>query len=272
MLSVLATDQTEIAYRVEGDGPTDVLFMHGWAGSGAYFDETVEQLDRSRLRAITFDIRGHGASGRAATGYTLEQLADDVLAVADAARASEFVLVGFSMSGKFVQYVSRTYPNRVLGQILVAGCPTAALPLPPELLADWYGREGDAGRMAEIVSQYATQPVRPEVLERCGHDAASVPLAALRGTMELVTSVSFTERLGAQSVPTLVVAGRDDAIFSPEKLAEAVVAPVRGARLEVLDCGHEIPVEQPRSLARLIDEFVAELRHAALAVDHPASN
>ena len=259
MLNALATDQVEIAYRVEGGGPTDVPFMHGWAGSGAYFDETVEQLDGSRLRSITFDIRGHGASGRAETGYTLDQLADDVIAVADAAGASRFVLVGFSMSGKFVQYVSCAYPDRVLGQVLVAGCPVVALPLPPELLADWYGREGDAGRMAEIVSQYATQPVRQEVLERCGREAARVPLAALRGTLELVTSVSFTDRLGEQTVPTLVVGGRDDAIFSPEALAEAVVAPVRGARLEVLDCGHELPVEQPRLLASLIDEFVAEL-------------
>jgi pimeloyl-ACP methyl ester carboxylesterase len=255
MPTTRSTDDIEIAYRTMGEGPTDVLFMHGWAGSGAYFDQTVELLDLSRLRAITFDLRGHGDSGRTDRGYTLDQLADDVIAVADAAGSDRFVLVGFSMAGKFVQYVSLEHPSRVMGQVLVAGCPASALPLPPELLADWYAREGDAAGMAEIPRMYATQPVPPVVLDRCGGDAARVPLVALQGTMGLVTSASFADRLAGMAVPSLVVGGRNDAIFTPEGLAEGVVAPIRGARLELLDCGHEVPIEQPRQLAALISEF-----------------
>src|SRR5712691_3158681 len=107
--------------------------MHGWAGSGSYFDETLEHLDLSRMRAITFDFRGHGDSGPG-DAYGLDDLTADVIAVADDAGADEFALVGFSMSGKFAQYVSSRYPERVLGQVLVAGCPVGELPLPPELL------------------------------------------------------------------------------------------------------------------------------------------
>ena len=69
MPTARSTDDVEIAYRVAGDGqPVDVLFMHGWAGSGRYFDQTVDCLDLSRLRAITFDLRGHGDSGRTEGG------------------------------------------------------------------------------------------------------------------------------------------------------------------------------------------------------------
>jgi len=259
MPTTQATDGVEISYRVVGEGPTDVLFMHGWAGSGRYFDQIVEWLDPSRLRMITFDLRGHGDSARAVGGYTLDQMSDDAVVVADAAGSERFVVVGFSMSGKFVQYVAAENPGRVIGQVLVAGCPAFALPLPPELLADWYGREGDAARMAEIPRMYASQPISEEVLDRCGVDAARVPLVALRGTIELVTTASFADRLAGISLPTLVVGGHNDAIFSPEALAEGVVAPLRGARLELLDCGHEIPIEQPRQLAALIDGFAAEL-------------
>jgi hypothetical protein len=42
-------------------------------------------------------------------------------------------------------------------------------------------------------------------------------------------------------------------------LAEGVVAPIRGARLELLDCGHEVPVEQPGQLAALIEDFGADV-------------
>ena len=80
--------------------------MHGWAGSGRYFDATIEHLDLTRLCAVTFDLRGHRESDPATDGYTLEQIAADALAVADAAGAREFVVVGFSMSAKFCQYLS----------------------------------------------------------------------------------------------------------------------------------------------------------------------
>ena len=259
MPTTRSSDDVEISYEVVGDGPTDVVFLHGWAGSGRYFDSAVGYLDPSRIRAITFDLRGHGDSGRTDHGYSLEQIAADTIAVADAAGSARFVTVGFSMTAKFVQYVACTRPDRVTGQVLVAGCPASTLPLPPELLDDWYGRAGDAVRMAEIPRMYASRPVPDDVLDRCGVDAARVPLVALRGTIELVTTESFVDRLGVLDVPTLVIGGRDDAIFSPEALAAGVVAPVRGARLELVDCGHEIPIEQPQQLAGLIAGFVADV-------------
>jgi non-heme chloroperoxidase len=132
-----SSDDIELAYRVRGDGPTDVLFLHGWAGSGRYFDQTVECLDPSRFRMITFDLRGHGDSGRTDRGYTLDQIADDAIAVADAVGAQRVVLVGYSMSGKFVQYLACEHPDRVAAQVLVAGCPAFALPLPPPCPRWW---------------------------------------------------------------------------------------------------------------------------------------
>jgi pimeloyl-ACP methyl ester carboxylesterase len=70
--------------------------------------------------------------------------------------------------------------------------------------------------------------------------------------------------------PTLVIGCRHDAIFSPEAMAEGVVAPIRGARLEIVDCGHEIPIEQPRELATLIDGFAAEVGAAVSRPQAPA--
>src|SRR5262249_25483001 len=143
-------------------------------------------------------------------------------------------------------------------QVLVAGCPTGGLPLPPELLAEWYGMAGNAEGWTELAKAYTTQPVPHEVLERFGRDAARVPLAALRGTMDIIASASFA----AAPVPTLVVGGLSDALFTPEFLRDEVVGPIPGARLELVDAGHEIPVERPRELAALIEAFVEEVAFA----------
>ena len=248
------TDGIDIAYHVAGAGPTPVLFMHGWAGSASYFNETLKHVDLGRLTAITFDFRGHGDSQPADT-FGLDELTADTMAVADAAQAAQVVLVGFSMSGKFAQYVSAVHRDRVLGQILVAGCPTGELPLPPELLADWYACAGDAERMATLAEPFMTQPVAHEVLAEFGRQAARVPLAALQGTIETVMSTSFQ----AVAVPTLVLGGLHDPMFAPDVMREGVTAAIPGARLELLDCGHEIPIEQPLELATLIDAFVTQV-------------
>jgi pimeloyl-ACP methyl ester carboxylesterase len=255
MPSARTTDGVEIAFHLVGQPPPTLLFMHGWAGSGAYFDETLKHLDLNHMRAITIDFRGHGASGPSES-YSLEDLTADVIAVADEARAEDFILVGFSMSGKFAQYVTSQHPERVLGQVLVAGCPVGELPLPPQVLADWYDRAGNPERMIELARSYSSQPVADAVLARFGEDAARVPLVALRGTLEAVMSTSFMPA----ARPTLVVGGEHDAMFSPEMLREGVTDLIPGATLKLLECGHEIPVERPRELAALIEAFVAELR------------
>ena len=259
MPAVTTDDGVAISYATAGDGPPHLLFMHGWAGSGRYFDATIEHLDLTRLGAVTYDLRGHRESAPATDGFTLERLAADVLAVADAAGLGRFVVVGFSMSAKFAQYVSVLAPDRVVGQILIAGCPAGEIPLPRETTDDWLSREGDPVRMAQVPEPYMTRPVEPELIERFGRDAATVGRAALEGTLSAVMTTSFTDRLASITTPSLVVGGSGDPMFGPDALRAGVVAPLPRARLALLDCGHEIPLEAPRELAALIEAFLAGL-------------
>jgi non-heme chloroperoxidase len=259
MPAVTTDDGVAISYATVGEGPPDLLFMHGWAGSGRYFDATIEHLDLTRLRAVTYDLRGHRESDPSTDGNTLDGIAADALAVADAPGLAQFVVVGFSMSAKFGQYVSLVAPDRVLGQILIAGCPAGELPLPGEMIDDWLSREGDAMRMAQLPEPFMTRPVEPELIARFGRDAATIGRPALEQTLDAVMATSFTDRLASISAPSLVVGGSGDPMFPPDLLRAAVVAPLAGARLALIDCGHEIPIEAPRELAALIEAFLAGL-------------
>jgi pimeloyl-ACP methyl ester carboxylesterase len=68
--------------------------------------------------------------------------------------------------------------------------------------------------------------------------------------------VFLRERLGSVRVPALVVSSARDPVHSTER---DIVASLPEARLEILDCGPEIPMELPVELAHLIEKFVAEL-------------
>jgi non-heme chloroperoxidase len=255
-----ADDGTAIAYRTRGTGPTDVLLMHGWGGSGANFDEMLKCIDLSGLRVTTVDLRGHGASDKPEGTYSLDRLAQDMLSVADAVGARRFVVVGYSMSAKFAQYVTCVAPDRVRGQVLIAGCPTGEIPFPEETHQDWIGRAGNRERMIELTRWFITQPVEDDVVSRWADDAVLVPRAVLDESLTTCLRTSFVDRLTAGPPPTLVVGGLHDLIFTPEILRDAVVAAIPGARLVLLDSNHEIPVERPGEMARLLEAFLAGLQ------------
>lgn len=259
MSFALARDGVRLHYHTAGNGPFPLLFMHGWAGSGGYFNEVVDAMDLSGVRVVTMDIRGHGRSDQAADGYDLDGLARDVLACADAAGAETFVLIGFSMSAKFAQFVARVASERVRGLVLIGGAPTGHIPFPLDLQRDWVSRAGDRERLRELIAQFIVRPVTSSVWERFLDDAVRVGAPALEQTLVSCVDTAFNLGPGTVAMPVLVVAGRRDPIFVPEALIVAIKASLSQARIVLLDCGHEIPMECPGDLAGLIEAFVAGL-------------
>jgi len=260
MAVVKTDDGVDISYRLLGTGPCTLLFMHGWAGAGTYFDETLKYLDLTGLRAITFDLRGHGDSDKPDTGYSDERFARDAFTVADAVGANQIVVIGFSMSGRFAQYLSVLAPNRVHGQILVTGCPAAPIAFPEDLRRDWVGRAGNAERLKEITAMYTTKPVAAAVLDRIGDEAAKARQVALDETLRICMYESFVQKIVAHDLATLIIGGIHDPIFPPDALRFGVAAPFPKARIALLDSNHEAPIEQPREFAALIEAFVAGLQ------------
>lgn len=258
MPTALANDGVTISYQIQGRGPATLLFMHGWAGSGSYFDEVIGELDLSALRTITVDFRGHGDSQKLVDPYDCDRIAADVWTVADAAGVDNVILVGFSMSGKFAQHVALGRLARVSGLILVGGLPSSELPLPQAVVRDWVGRAGDRERLRELVAMFISDSVDQAAFERFLDDAVNVPAAVLECTMQTCISTTLTERVESLQMPVLIVGGKRDPIFTPETLAE-VVRNLPRARGICLDCNHEIPLERPRELAHLIESFVCGL-------------
>ena len=264
MVMVRTDDGVAISYKALGDGPRHLLFMHGWggAGSGHSWAEVLPFLDLTGLRALVIDLRGHGQSGPAASGFTVERFARDMFAVADHAGADRVVVVAFSMSGKWAQWMACTAPQRVAGQVLLAPAPATEFPLPEEVKQHWLrvARSGDMEQFAALLGPFTKEPLPPALLERYFRDVGETPQASLSATLDMCAKGAFADRLPATRAATLVVAGKHDAMMPSAMLRQTIVAPIPGARLGELDCGHEIPLEKPRETAALIEAFLAGLR------------
>ena len=254
-------DGVGIAYHTLGEGPCTLLLMHGWggAGSGHSWSEVLKYLNLSGLRLLVVDLRGHGHSDRSANGFTLNHFASDMLAVANHAGAQNFIAVGYSMSGRWTQWMSCHVPERIEGQILIAPAPAKALALTDDILERWMHDVQDRSTFEHFVAQFTKEPLPVQIVDGYFKDASQGWPRALRQTFDMCRKENFCSNLADTRVPTLVVAGRYDPMFSPEFLRDEIVAHIPQARMAVLECGHEIPLEKPMQLAGLVEAFVAGL-------------
>ena len=114
-----------VAYQVVGDGPVDVVIVHGWVFGFEHMwtEPTAARFLRqlsSRYRVILFDKRGTGLSDRLSEKDppNLETRMDDVRAVMDAAASEQAVLFGISEGGPMSCVFAATYPERTQAIIL----------------------------------------------------------------------------------------------------------------------------------------------------------
>ncbi|AKF79081.1 alpha/beta hydrolase [Myxococcus fulvus 124B02] len=256
MPTISSTDGTSLHYRVIGDGPRTVVLVHGWMVSGAVWDGLVERLDLTGLRLVIPDARGTGQSGKAAGGYTLEGLARDVLTVVDAVGAERFTVVGHSMGGQLAQWVASEVPARVDALLLLNTVPASGLPLPPEAAGLFRTSAGDREKQKTILG-LACKTLTPEQLEALLKDAGAVSAASIEGAFDAWTTGGIQERLARITAPTLVVS-TDDAFLPPAFLRQAVVAPIRRARMaHIPGPGHYPHVEHPQETAAVLSAFLA---------------
>lgn len=258
---VQTTDGTRIFYTTAGAGPTTLLFMHGWGGSGSggLWKRVLGRLDVDRLRLVAVDLRGHGRSDHATDGFTTERFADDMFDVADHLGATDLVLIAFSMSGRWAQWMSSTRPDRVAGQILIAPAPAAALPLTEDMLDNWLRVTRTRAGFDGFVRQFTKNELAPDILDDYFAALAGTPEHTLRESFRMCSHPGFTAMLRDARVPTVVVAGMHDALLTPAYLRNEVVSKIPTARIALLDCGHEIPLEMPVETAAIIEAFVAAL-------------
>jgi pimeloyl-ACP methyl ester carboxylesterase len=259
--TIHTSDGVTIFFRTEGKGPTTLLFVHGWGGngSGPLWDPLFRRLSHDDLRLVSMDLRGHGRSEHTAQGFTTERFAEDIVEVADHLGAHKFVVVAYSMSGRWSQWLALTRPDRILGQILLAPVPPVAMTMSQEIVDDWIQRVSTRDTYHEFESQFTRNRLSEDELDDCFAAVQGTPEYSLRETLRMCGEPGFVAQPTSAHVPTVVVAGMHDPLMTPDYLRREILGRVPGARMALLDCGHNLHLEMPIAVAAVIEAFVSGL-------------
>jgi 3-oxoadipate enol-lactonase len=237
-----------------GSGEPVLLVMGlGMASTGWW--RTVPVLAEG-MRVITFDNRGVGRSDRTAGPYTLKQLANDAIAVMDAAHVASASVYGLSLGGMIAQHLVLAHPERV--RALVLGATTSGgsrHELPDREVIDFIRRRpsmpAEEAIWASVPYNYS-RVTRERYPERIGEDIRerirfTPNPAGYRAQLAAAWRHNTGDRLHEISVPTLILHGVEDRIV-PLSNGHLLADAIAGARLEVFDdAGHLYPTDAPQA-------------------------
>jgi 3-oxoadipate enol-lactonase len=223
------------------------------------WDPQLPQLAHDH-RVIRVDLRGHGRSSAPPGPYSIEELGQDVLALMDRLGLESVSFCGLSIGGMVGQWLAINAPDRVRALILIA---TSAYLPPAESWRERAAAVRQAGTPAvvadTVIARWFTRAYaerRPEVVAHYREMICSVGAEGYAGCCEAIASMDLRDGVSQIAATTLVVAGAQDAVASPEHGA-AIADAIPRARLDVLDPGaHLLSVERAAEVTRLISEHM----------------
>jgi pimeloyl-ACP methyl ester carboxylesterase len=254
---------TEIAFDDIGSG-LPVIFLHAFPLNRTMWDPQVSALV-GECRCIPIDMRGFGDSA-ASPPYSIDQYADDVAAVLDTLQIERAVIVGLSLGGYVAFALWRRHRHRV--RALVFADTRAAADAPDnvarrrELIALAHAQGSTAVANVQIAGLVGktTRDKRPDIYDSVHRLIAQAPVDGLIGGLEaMIARPDSTSTLSTIDVPTLIIAGSEDAV-TPPRDARTLHAAIPGSRIEILQqAGHLSNIERPAAFNTVVTEFLASL-------------
>jgi pimeloyl-ACP methyl ester carboxylesterase len=253
-----------------GEGPT-LLLVHGYLASHVTWEDSLLAL-AAKYHVIVPDLPGFGESEKPSPSrypYTFDAFAESLVDLVAALGLTRFSVCGHALGGAVALVLAADHPDVVDRLVLVS--PTvypqnvdpidriATQPVVgPLFFKQIYGARFFKRHFQRYVhSPHARVPAdRVDYLYEvfnapAAREAAYATLSAMHDTRSLVARLP---RIGA---PTMVAWGRHDPL-NPIAHGRRLAREIRGARLEVFECGHSPVEECPLPFVETVTSFLRE--------------
>ncbi len=235
-----------------------VLLLNSLGSTLTMWERQVPALSESFM-VVRCDTRGHGESPVPPGPYVIDDLVDDAVALLDNLGIERAHVGGVSLGGMVAMRLAARDPDRVDRLALIS---TSAQLGPPET---WIERaatvraDGTAAVADTVVARWLTQAHRnsdPRATQYLRDMIAATPADGYAACCDAIRDMDLRADLASITAPTLVVSGLDDPSTPPVHL-HTIVAGIPGARLvELADCAHMAPIDQPEAVtSALVEHF-----------------
>ena len=255
---VTAPDGARLHVVEQGKGDP-ILWLQGLNAPAAAWTVQLAHFGQTH-RSIAPDARGVGQSDAPPPPYTVRQLAQDAVAVLDAAGVGRAHVVGLSLGGAVAQELALSHSDRVRSLALLATF-AAQAPRSRALLEAWRAlypvaigdpRLRKAWELQAYAWLFSDRFWRSEANVRAALRFASSqppqPADGFAGQVDAALSHDARDKLPGIRIPTLVIHGELDQL-SPKQNGEELARLIPAAELLMLpEVGHAVNLEGQRAV------------------------
>ncbi|MFF4354485.1 alpha/beta fold hydrolase [Streptomyces sp. NPDC001530] len=253
-----------LAYDVHGSGPGLVL-LSGVGGTAALTWETLLAGLAAEHTVVLADLPGSGRSPLPVGRLEADVVADQVVATAERAGLSDFVIAGPSLGAAVAIKVAARHPDRVRGLVTLSGFARArtSLWLRLETWASLHSRRDDALNAFLTSLSFSEEYLTSRTPETARYLAARLLSSAPGTARQIAFALGIDVRgdLSAVSAPTLVVAAAGDRFVAPQHSVDLADG-IPGARLAAVRGGHAGTFEEPDRTLEILTGFLRDLRRS----------
>jgi class 3 adenylate cyclase len=265
----------DIAYRVVGEGPVDLVYVQGslthlevnW--ELPQFRRYCERLAEF-TRLVCFDKRGMGMSDRVPGTATLEERMDDIRAIMDAIGSERAAVMGESEGGPLAMLFAAAHPERTVALVLQGGevrertdeewpwgeATAEEFEVSMATIPERFSQGLGIYRMApSVAGQEWARVWRARVVTH-----AATPASA-EAFMRMAFDIDVRHVVPAINLPTLIVHAARDGVCNVEN-ARYLARNIPGAKYVELDTDDHVPWFDPDETVAEIREFLTGRREA----------
>jgi pimeloyl-ACP methyl ester carboxylesterase len=254
------------------------LLLHGLASNMTRWSEFVERTTLAEERdVIRVDLRGHGESPTRG-GISLERWSDDLLALLDAERAPQALLIGHSLGAQVALACAARAPGRIAALVLIDPVFRPAL----RGRWKWLARAAPLfvaaaavvrGLNALGLRRRSIPPLDLRALDRLARESLGSPEAeaefirrysSTRADLRTFRSAHYLQELVEMfrpvaapesiSVPTLVLLS-SGATFADLASMQRIAARFPRGEVRLIDCHHWPLTERPDEVRAAIEDW-----------------
>ncbi|CUH68055.1 3-oxoadipate enol-lactonase 2 [Thalassovita gelatinovora] len=237
-----------------------LLLLNSLGATEAMWEPQLALLER-HYRVIRCDTRGHGQSPTPASPYSFDDIVADALGVLDAHNVKTASVMGLSLGGMTALGLGLAAPERIDRVI----CCAARADAPPPFVQSWHDRlakmeDGGIeavwnGTVGFWLSE-ETRAAHPEREAKLRESFLQTTEEGYRGCAHALMGLDYLRQLGGMTVPTLFVAGENDAGATPETMRAMADACPGSAYTVVPGAKHVINIDRPDDFAVAIMGFL----------------
>ncbi|WP_420422000.1 alpha/beta fold hydrolase [Simkania sp.] len=264
-MPTLNNENCNIYYEVKGQGAPLVL-INGFTNHLGMWDSFAACFQH-QFQVLQFDPRGAGRSETPATSFTIDHIADDVIALLDTLSFKQADMIGFSMGSIIIQSIALRYPDRLGKAVMIS--PFTRFPTSAYLQSLNSAHLRDYGLSPRLLiekvlpwiysSSFLKDPVRvKQTIEELENTPYPQSNEGYDKQLEALFSFDQTDKLHEIAHPTLLIAGEED-LYTPLYTAQKLKELLQNATLEILSqVGHMGHIERKHEVLNLITTWLLQ--------------